>query len=102
MTIYTTTTTNAEEWMVQHICQRCGGSHPIEQCPQVKAIEYDENHRIKRIEFLTPGDYAQIINIEPTFKPPYDITMTTTQTAQADPNWHKTWTMCEPSNWIKL
>jgi hypothetical protein len=93
MTVYTSTTTDATGWMVQHICPRCGGSHHIEQCPQVKAIEYDERHRIKRIEFLTPGDYVQTINIKPTFKPPYDITATVTQTAQADPNWHKTWTM---------
>ena len=126
MTIYTTTTTDDTGWMVQDICRRCGGSHFIEQCPQVKAIEYDEQHRIKRIEFMTPGDYMPSISrgpvplgpvtvrgpetpltnpdstAAPLPRPPYDITVTSTHTAQDNPNWHKTWTMCEPSNWIKL
>jgi len=102
MTVYTSTTTDATGWMIQHVCQRCSGSHPIEQCPQVKAIEYDEQHRIKRIEFLTPGDYAGPINIEPVFKSPHDIELITTNTTQDNPAWHKTWTILDPSNWIKL
>ena len=91
MTTYTTTTTS-EQWMVTYICPRCNGSHPIEQCPQVKAIEYDEQHRIKRIEFLTPGDYMPGGDVGPAFKPPYDITLASTDVTQDTGDYHKTWT----------
>ncbi len=35
------------------ICPRCGGYHQLAQCPQVKAIEYqDGSTLIKRVEFF--------------------------------------------------
>jgi hypothetical protein len=35
------------------ICPRCGANHRLEQCPQVKAIEYHEDGRtIRRVEFF--------------------------------------------------
>lgn len=34
------------------ICPRCGANHRLEQCPQVKAIEFHPDGRIKRVEFL--------------------------------------------------
>jgi len=37
-------------------CQYCNGYHPA-LCPTVKAIEYFENGKIKRVEFKTAADY---------------------------------------------
>lgn len=35
------------------ICPRCGANHRLEQCPQVKAIEYHEDgHTVRRVEFF--------------------------------------------------
>jgi hypothetical protein len=35
------------------ICPRCGANHRLEQCPEVKAIEYYEDGRtIRRVEFF--------------------------------------------------
>ena len=35
------------------ICPRCGANHRLEQCPEVKAIEYGEDGRtIRRVEFF--------------------------------------------------
>ena len=35
------------------ICPRCGANHRLEQCPQVKSIEYHEDGRtIRRVEFF--------------------------------------------------
>ena len=52
-----TTTADSKTWTVTSICPRCGGAHTIEKCPQVKAIEYRKNGSIKRVEYMTPGDY---------------------------------------------
>ena len=57
-----TFTTTTDKFYVAVICRRCQGNHDIEKCPHVKAIEYDENHRIKRIEFLTPADYMPSVS----------------------------------------
>lgn len=99
--------------MVVSICPRCRGPHPIEECPQVKAIEYDEQHRIKRVEFLTPGDYMPPLAGVPfppspdlpdiggrpivgdPVKSPYDITVTTDVTTM-DKSAHLTWTAPAP------
>ncbi len=32
-------------------CPRCGGTHRLEQCPQVKSIEYYEDGSVRRVEF---------------------------------------------------
>ena len=49
----TTTTTAAPDdaWYVTTICPRCGSGHTLPQCPQVKAIEYDGDGRVRRVEF---------------------------------------------------
>jgi hypothetical protein len=36
-------------------CQFCGGSHGL-RCPEVKAVEYDAEGKVKRVEYLTPAD----------------------------------------------
>lgn len=38
-----------------HNCQFCGGSHGL-RCPEVKAVEYDAEGKVKRVEYLTPAD----------------------------------------------
>ena len=32
-------------------CPRCGGTHRLEQCPQVKSIEYYPDGSVRRVEF---------------------------------------------------
>lgn len=40
------------QYYVAAICPRCGATHRLEQCPQVKAIEYHVDGRtIRRVEF---------------------------------------------------
>ena len=39
-------------WYMTTICPRCGGGHRHEQCPQVRAVEYDRRGRIKRVEYF--------------------------------------------------
>lgn len=41
-------------------CPRCQHEHPIFACPYVKALEFEDADLtlIRRIEFLTPGDYG--------------------------------------------
>lgn len=38
-------------------CQWCGCIHGG-KCPQVKAIEYNRDGSVKRVEFFGPGDYT--------------------------------------------
>jgi hypothetical protein len=48
------------------ICPRCGANHRLEQCPQVKAIEYHEDGRtIRRVEFLD-GTGARLLDMTVT------------------------------------
>lgn len=102
-------TTTTGGWYVAVICPRCKGNHDLRECPQVKAIEYHEDGiRIKRVEFLTPGDYMPPVDntpipLEPVtigvpvpittspHKPPYEGTITVADigqewTAPFDPN----------------
>lgn len=41
-------------------CAYCGGLHDA-KCPSVKAFEYDEQGRVKRVEFFAPNDYAPVM-----------------------------------------
>lgn len=85
----TTTSGTTGDYMVVSICQRCGGPHTIESCPQVKAIEYDEKHRIKRVEFLTPGDYMPSVKPDPF---PLEPITVTTSWAKWEPLHYRTYT----------
>ena len=38
-------------------CKHCGNIHEA-RCPWVKSIEYFEDGTIKRVEYMTPADYA--------------------------------------------
>lgn len=42
-------------------CQFCGQDHGV-QCPAVKAIEYFENGKVKRVEFKSAADYMVPFN----------------------------------------
>ncbi len=85
------TTTTTGGWYVAHMCPRCRGNHDLRECPQVRAIEYHEDGiRIKRVEFLTPGDYMPPVDNTPF--PLGPVTVTTTDTASYSSEWHKTWT----------
>jgi len=39
-------------------CQRCDQEHPLFRCPYVKAMTFDADHNMIRVEFLTPADYG--------------------------------------------
>jgi hypothetical protein len=43
--------------MTDAICPRCGEAHDIIACPNVKAIEFDAEQHIIRVEFLIPVDF---------------------------------------------
>ena len=44
--------------MSELICMYCNGpDHGPQLCPYVKAVEYYETGKIKRVEFKTPRDY---------------------------------------------
>lgn len=45
-------------------CQWCGCIHSG-KCPQIKAYEYHENGKLKRIEFFAPSDYVAPAVIKP-------------------------------------
>ena len=49
-----TTTHTSGYAAVISICPRCGGGHALAQCPQVAAMEYYEDGRIKRVEYHAP------------------------------------------------
>ncbi len=38
-------------------CHWCGKHHEGVRCPEAKAIEYYPDGTIKRVEFVTPGDW---------------------------------------------
>jgi len=40
-------------------CKHCGNIHEF-RCPLIKSIEYFEDGTIKRVEYMTPADYATI------------------------------------------
>lgn len=64
-------------YYVVPICSRCGNNHPLENCPQVKAIEYHENGKIKRVEFHpSPPVLPQEITV--TWRNPLDPPWTIT------------------------
>ena len=44
--------------MSDHECQHCGQWHG-KLCPQVKAIEYHPDGRVKRIEYVTSADFGR-------------------------------------------
>jgi hypothetical protein len=48
------------------VCRRCGGDHEIVACLYVKAIEFDDDGDIARVEFLTPADYPPAPPVAPT------------------------------------
>lgn len=76
-------------------CRRCEGNHPIEQCPQVKSVTFDPDGRIIRVEYFPPNDLLPppIVTGDKDFhwRPPYDITVTTTYTQPYDMNKARAW-----------
>ena len=68
------------------ICPRCGANHRLEQCPQVKAIEYHEDGRtIRRVEFFD-GTGARPIGITVSVGPPL------TEQSARQSWWSELWT----------
>jgi hypothetical protein len=45
-------------------CVHCGGIHAT-TCPRIKAIEYNADGTVKRVEFMTPRDYTPIATTLP-------------------------------------
>lgn len=45
-------------------CGYCGNHHHA-KCPLVRAIEYFEDGRIKRVEFITPADHMPSLGPSP-------------------------------------
>ena len=84
------TTTTTGGWYVDHMCPRCRGNHHLQECPQVKRIEFDEAGRVKWVEFFLPSDYLPPMQSE-GLRPPYDITVTSSFTAPYDPNKARAW-----------
>jgi hypothetical protein len=41
-------------------CPRCGEPHGIIACPHVKAIEFDAEQNIMRVEFMVPVDFHRL------------------------------------------
>lgn len=59
-----TYTTNSTSASPDHACKYCGTYHTT-KCPLIKAIDYQEDGvTIKRVEFMTPADYAAPVKIE--------------------------------------
>jgi hypothetical protein len=54
-------------------CGRCGQDHAIIACPEVKAVDFDRDGNIMRVEFLTPvdmlrdGDLQRPADAPPTY-----------------------------------
>jgi hypothetical protein len=46
-----TTTPAPTSGYVALICEHCEGNHFSERCPYIKAIEYDDAGKVRRIEF---------------------------------------------------
>jgi hypothetical protein len=51
-TPYFPSTTAPTGWYVATICPRCGGGHAHGECPDVRAIEYYPDGRVKRVEYF--------------------------------------------------
>ena len=45
--------------MNTNICPHCGNIHAI-KCPLIKAIEYNQDGTIKRLEFYSQNDYKAL------------------------------------------
>jgi hypothetical protein len=58
--------------MTDQKCQYCGLIHGA-KCPSVKAIEYNPDGSVKRVEFFAPNDYLPKLGA-PFPLPPYDVT----------------------------
>lgn len=68
----------------------------------MKAIEYDENRRIRRIEFLTPGDYMPEHHIQAVPLGPVTIDTTNqTHIARYGDDVQKFWTTAGINGWYK-
>ena len=85
----TTTTPTFTSGYVALICEHCEGNHVSDRCPYIKAIEYDDAGKVRRIEFYP----------RPVKLPPPVVTIsasnTTAITAPYDPrmtimfgDWH--------------
>lgn len=44
-------------------CEWCGMYHQI-KCPLVKAIEFDSDRKIKRVEFFSPNEFPPLTREE--------------------------------------
>src|SRR5258706_10201441 len=54
--------------MTSEKCKHCGNDHEA-HCPWVKSIEYFEDGTVKRVEYMTPADYAPSWPLLPTYIP---------------------------------
>lgn len=79
MITYTTTTTPLSFGYVALICEHCEGNHFSERCPYIKAIEYDETGKVRRIEF-----YPRPVKLPP---PVVTVSSSTAITGPYDPEW---------------
>lgn len=51
-------------------CQFCGQSHGL-RCPEVKAVEYNPDGTVKRVEYLTPADRYYPVTLPQSRVDPY-------------------------------
>lgn len=62
-------------------CRHCNQYH-TGRCPQVKAIEYYPDGKVKRVEFTDPGDYGLPLGVpsqpRDPIDPPYIVTVGST------------------------
>ena len=53
-------------------CFYCGHEHDNQKCPLVKAYEFNADHTIKRVEFVTIADMGggfQLVDVEAEIPP---------------------------------
>ena len=60
---------------VANICQHCEGNHYSDRCPYIKAIEYDDAGKVRRIEFYP----------RPAPRPPLVVTVSSEATISSGP-----------------
>lgn len=71
---------NSTSAVAQNKCPYCGKLHDA-RCPDVKAIEYNADGTVKRVEFFSHNDYAPRIGPDPFALPP----------VQPAPSWPPFW-----------
>ena len=51
-------------------CRWCGGKHDGPMCPFVKAIEFDPEGNVSRVEFIVPADMGAPVKEAPKAEEP--------------------------------